>query len=111
MSGQQSAPSLAYTKAHSAEMSNNGKVALVAEGGGQRGIFTAGVLDTWLDAGHDPFDILIGTSAGSQKLNEFCGASKRLCKASYSRLNSTQTLFPNGKRFNGQTYCRFRLVL
>ena len=110
MSGQQSAPSLAYSKARNAKMSNNGKVALVAEGGGQRGIFTAGVLDTWLDAGHDPFDILIGTSAGSQNLTSFV-ARQRLCKASYSRLNSTQTLFPNGKRFNGQTYCRFRLVL
>jgi hypothetical protein len=30
MSGQQSAPSLAYSKARNAEMSNNGKVALVA---------------------------------------------------------------------------------
>ena len=33
MSGQQSAPCLAYSKAHNDEMSNNGKVALVAEGG------------------------------------------------------------------------------
>ena len=32
----------------------SGKTALVAEGGGQRGIFTACVLDTWLDAGYDP---------------------------------------------------------
>ena len=80
MSGQQSAPSLAYSKANNAEMSNNGKVALVAEGGGQRGIFTAGVLDTWLDAGHDPFDILIGTSAGSQNLTSFVARQKGYAK-------------------------------
>ena len=29
------------------------KLALIAEGGGQRGIFTAGVLDAWLEAGYD----------------------------------------------------------
>ena len=37
------------------------KVALIAEGGGQRGIFTAGVLDAWLEQNYDPFDLFIGT--------------------------------------------------
>jgi len=45
--------------------------ALVAEGGGQRGIFTAGVLDSWLHAGFNPFDLLIGTSAGAQNLSSY----------------------------------------
>lgn len=52
------------------------KVALVAEGGGQRGIFTAGVLDTWLENNYDPFDILIGTSAGSQNLTSYVARQK-----------------------------------
>ncbi len=43
------------------------KIALVTEGGGQRGIFTAGVLDAFLRADFNPFDLLIGTSAGSIK--------------------------------------------
>lgn len=45
--------------------------ALVAEGGGQRGIFTAGILDSWLAAGFNPFEILIGTSAGAQNLSSY----------------------------------------
>jgi predicted patatin/cPLA2 family phospholipase len=32
------------------------KIALIAEGGGQRGIFTAGVLDAWLENNFDPFE-------------------------------------------------------
>ncbi|MEF1207902.1 hypothetical protein [Photobacterium damselae] len=31
------------------------KIALVVQGGGQRGIFTAGVLDAFLEANFDPF--------------------------------------------------------
>lgn len=51
-----------------------GKIALVCEGGGQRGIFTAGVLDEFQRAGFNPFDLYIGTSAGAQNLSAFvCG--------------------------------------
>ncbi|MEW7002186.1 DUF6363 domain-containing protein [Serratia ureilytica] len=51
-----------------------GKMALVCEGGGQRGIFTAGVLDEFQRAGFNPFDLLIGTSAGAQNLSAYiCG--------------------------------------
>lgn len=55
--------------------SNN--VALVTEGGGQRGIFTAGVLDAFLDAEYNPFSLLVGTSAGSLNIASFiCGQTK-----------------------------------
>lgn len=50
--------------------------ALIAEGGGQRGIFTAGVLDSWLHAGFNPFDLLIGTSAGAQNLTSYMTCQK-----------------------------------
>lgn len=51
-----------------------GKIALVCEGGGQRGIFTAGVLDEFQRARFNPFDLLIGTSAGAQNLSAYvCG--------------------------------------
>ncbi|WP_062260581.1 patatin-like phospholipase family protein [Endozoicomonas arenosclerae] len=43
-------------------------VALVTEGGGQRGIFTAGVLDAFLQAEFNPFGLLIGTSSGALNL-------------------------------------------
>ena len=40
------------------------KIGLVLEGGGMRGVYTAGVLDAFLDAGLD-FDGTLGVSAGS----------------------------------------------
>ncbi|GLS91230.1 hypothetical protein GCM10007916_22990 [Psychromonas marina] len=50
------------------------KIALVTEGGGQRGVFTAGVLDAFLQADFNPFELLIGTSAGSLNLASYiCG--------------------------------------
>ncbi|MBW3696562.1 patatin family protein [Vibrio sp. T187] len=45
-----------------------GKTALVAQGGGQRGIFTSGVLDAFLKSNFDPFDEFYGTSAGALNL-------------------------------------------
>ncbi|AWF83402.1 patatin family protein [Microbulbifer sp. A4B17] len=42
--------------------------ALVVEGGAMRGIFAAGVLDAFLEAGYRPFDFAIGVSAGSTNL-------------------------------------------
>lgn len=51
-----------------------GKLALVCEGGGQRGIFTAGVLDEFQRAAFNPFALLLGTSAGAQNLSAYiCG--------------------------------------
>lgn len=50
---------------------NLGKIALVCEGGGQRGIFTAGVLDEFLRVGFNPFNIMVGTSAGAQNLSAY----------------------------------------
>ncbi|PSW21337.1 patatin family protein [Photobacterium sanctipauli] len=47
------------------------KIALVVQGGGQRGIFTAGVFDAFLDAEFDPFELYIGTSAGALNLSSF----------------------------------------
>ena len=50
---------------------DSGKIALVCEGGGQRGIFTAGVLDEFMRAHFNPFDLFLGTSAGAQNLSAY----------------------------------------
>lgn len=50
---------------------DSGKIALVCEGGGQRGIFTAGVLDEFMRVHFNPFDLLLGTSAGAQNLSAY----------------------------------------
>ena len=42
-----------------------GKTALVIEGGAMRGIFSAGITDQFLEENFNPFDIVIGVSAGS----------------------------------------------
>ena len=42
--------------------------AIVAEGGGQRGIFTAGILDAFQQQHFNPFRLAIGVSSGAQNL-------------------------------------------
>ena len=41
------------------------KTALVIEGGAMRGIFSAGIMDQFLEDSFNPFDMVIGVSAGS----------------------------------------------
>ncbi len=49
------------------------KTALVVEGGGMRGIFSAGVLDCFLEKKFDPFDMYLGVSAGACNLASHLG--------------------------------------
>ncbi|HON79796.1 MAG TPA: patatin family protein [Spirochaetota bacterium] len=46
----------------------NNKSALVVEGGGMRGVFSAGVLHAFGEIGFNPFDLYIGVSAGACNL-------------------------------------------
>lgn len=59
----------------------DGKTALVAQGGGQRGIFTAGVLDAFLLSNFDPFDEFYGTSAGALNICAFLSRQAELGKS------------------------------
>ena len=62
------------TDAYPLRHENVDKFALVCEGGGQRGVFTAGVLDAFLKANYNPFDCFIGTSGGALNLASYvCG--------------------------------------
>ncbi|WP_413698821.1 patatin-like phospholipase family protein [Psychromonas sp. KJ10-10] len=61
--------------------------ALIVEGGGQRGIFTAGVLDSWLAQDFNPFSLLIGTSAGAQNLSTYMTHQPGHAKQSIMRLS------------------------
>ncbi|GAA4651451.1 hypothetical protein GCM10023116_37350 [Kistimonas scapharcae] len=54
-----------------------GKTALVAEGGGMRGVFTAGVLDAFLVNNYNPFDLYIGCSAGALNLSSYIAGQYR----------------------------------
>lgn len=78
------------------------KVALIAEGGGQRGIFTAGVLDAWLEHNYDPFDIFIGTSAGSQNITSYLARQKGYAKRLIRGLSRDRRFFQLGRGFMGK---------
>ncbi|MCG9664773.1 DUF6363 domain-containing protein [Vibrio mediterranei] len=58
-----------------------GKTALVAQGGGQRGIFTSGVLDAFLLSNFDPFDEFYGTSAGALNICAYLSRQAGLGKS------------------------------
>lgn len=45
------------------------KIALIVEGGGMRGIFTAGVLDAFMEEKFDPFHLYLGVSSGALNLS------------------------------------------
>jgi len=78
------------------------KVALIAEGGGQRGIFTAGVLDAWLEQNYDPFDLFIGTSAGSQNLTSYLARQKGYAKRLIRGLSRNKRFFQLGRGLMGK---------
>ena len=69
------------------------KIALVCEGGGQRGIFTAGVLDAFQHAGFNPFQLLLGTSAGAQNLSAFVCGQAGYARRVISRYTTSKLFF------------------
>ena len=74
------------------------KSALVVEGGGMRGMFTAGVLHAFGSAGFDPFDLYIGVSAGACNLaSHLAGQNDRNYDINLNL--STTRDFINGWRF------------
>lgn len=77
---------------------HTGKVALVCEGGGQRGIFTAGVLDEFMRAGFNPFDLLLGTSAGAQNLSAYLCNQRGYARNVITRYTTRREFF-NPLRF------------
>ncbi len=70
-----------------------GKNALVAQGGGQRGIFTAGVLDSFILSNFDPFDEFYGTSAGALNLCAFLCQQHGLGRAFLCELTTQPEFF------------------
>ncbi|MCC4784377.1 patatin family protein [Vibrio splendidus] len=70
-----------------------GKTALVAQGGGQRSIFTAGVLDAFLLSNFDPFDEFFGTSAGALNLCAYLCRDKGLGRSFVLDLTTAPEFF------------------
>lgn len=74
--------------------------ALVVEGGGQRGIFTAGILDSWLAQDFNPFSLLIGTSAGAQNLSSYMTRQAGYAKRSIMQLSRHPDFFNMKRSFS-----------
>lgn len=75
-----------------------GKLAIICEGGGQRGIFTAGVLDEFMRAEFNPFDLFLGTSAGAQNLSAYVCHQPGYARRVITRFTTTRDFF-NPLRF------------
>ncbi|MCK6262083.1 DUF6363 domain-containing protein [Vibrio sp. ZSDE26] len=71
----------------------SGKHALVAQGGGQRSIFTAGVLDAFLISNFDPFHEFYGTSAGALNLCAYICRQKGLGHSFLTELTTDPRFF------------------
>lgn len=69
------------------------RTAIVTEGGGQRGIFTAGVLDSFLQLGFNPFGIGVGTSAGAQNLLTYFIGLPGYAKRAIAELTHSPSIF------------------
>ncbi|MCK8047356.1 patatin family protein [Shewanella sp. 1CM18E] len=76
--------------------------ALIAEGGGQRGIFTAGILDAWLEQNFNPFSLLIGTSAGAQNLSSYITEQIGFAHRSITELSINPKFFSLSRPLKGQ---------
>lgn len=65
------------------ESKNSNLIALVVEGGGMRGVYSAGVLDAFHHTGFNPFSIYVGVSAGAMNLLSFLAGQPERNKKVY----------------------------
>lgn len=71
---------------------------LIVEGGAMRGVFTTGVLDGFLQARFNPFDLLIGVSSGATNIAAYLANMPRRNFTIYTN-HSLQPEFISVKRF------------
>lgn len=68
------------------------KIALVLEGGGLRGVFTAGVIDCFIDNEID-FDYVCGVSAGSCNAFAYVARSKHFLRKCFMQVDKSNSFF------------------
>ena len=64
------------------------RIGLLVEGGAQRGIFSAGVLDAFLEENYNPFEVVYGVSAGSTNAAAFIAGMKGRNYRVYTEYNT-----------------------
>jgi len=80
------------------------KTALVVEGGGMRGIFSAGVLDTFLEQSFDPFDLYVGVSAGAGNIASHLAGQLQRSFRVYTNLMTRPEFISLAKFVKGGNY-------
>lgn len=71
----------------------SGDIALVVQGGGQKGAYTAGVLDAFLLSNFDPFSHFYGTSAGAMNILSFLCRQPKLGHKFITELTTDSQFF------------------
>lgn len=85
-------------------MKKKNKTALVVEGGGMRGVFSAGVLDCFFEKKFDPFDSYFGVSAGACNLGSHLGGHYQRNYRCYTKYMLDPYFFSLGKFLRGGHY-------
>jgi predicted patatin/cPLA2 family phospholipase len=73
----------------------------VVEGGAMRGVFSAGVLDVFLERGFHPFDLALGVSAGACNLASHLAGQHGRNKRSYLELMSRREFIDPRRALRG----------
>jgi len=69
------------------------RLTLICEGGGQRGIFTAGILDSFMRQQYFPFQSLYGVSAGAQNLTSYACGQQGYARDAILNYTTSKTFF------------------
>ncbi|HEY3447663.1 MAG TPA: patatin family protein [Myxococcales bacterium] len=80
-----------------------GRVAIVVEGGAMRGVFTAGVLDAFLERRFDPFDLALGVSAGACNLASHLAGQHGRNRRSYLELMTRREFIDPWRALRGRS--------
>lgn len=89
-------PSTEHLSEHRPTASHD--TALIVEGGAMRSVFSAGLLDRFLQEDFNPFDFYIGVSAGASNLAAFLSGTPRMSLDVYLNFASSKE-FINFRRF------------
>ncbi|MFO0675954.1 MAG: patatin family protein [Polyangiaceae bacterium] len=76
-----------------AAFSGNARSALIVEGGAMRGIFSAGVLDVFLESRFMPFDLAMGASAGASNLLSYLAGQHGRNRRCYTQFMARAEFF------------------
>jgi predicted patatin/cPLA2 family phospholipase len=79
------------------------RAAIVVEGGAMRGVFSAGVLDVFLESGFSPFDLAIGVSAGSCNLASHLAEQHGRNRRCYFELMTRREFIDPARFFRGRS--------